>query len=66
MAVRGIPTDRGTVVGNSKTEVSPTTSESTVNRRACLVEQWISRTKNPLKPLRNLVPVSVEKRWGCF
>ena len=64
-AVRAIPTDRGTV-GNSKTEVSPTTSESTVNRRRCMVEHWISRRKNPPKLLRNLVLQSVEERRGCF
>jgi len=66
MAARAIPTDRGTVVGNSKTEVSPTTSESTVNRRRCMVEHWISRRKNPPKLLRNLVLQSVEERRGCF
>ena len=31
-----------------------------------VLKQRISRTKNPLKPLRNLVLKSVEEKRGCF
>jgi hypothetical protein len=53
------------LVGNQETEVSHTTSESIVNRRAA-AGAADKPTKNFLKPLRNLVLESVEEKRGCF
>src|SRR5712692_720435 len=76
LAMRKIPTimidvgragsvNNSRLVGNPETEVSHTTSESIVNRRAA-AGAADKPTKNPLKPLRNLVLESVEEKRGCF
>ena len=59
------PLLKACIVGNPETEVSHTTSESIVNRRAA-AGAADKPTKNPLKPLRNLVLESVEEKRGCF